>query len=282
MALPLDKLGAKFDVGSSILSAEKAREYALATNDGNALYATGRYAPPVFGVVPTWSAMVAAVEGVVPPDAQKRIVHGERDMHFHAPLIPGMRLHSESEAHSWRVGSSSTRYTIRIISRDDSGNLVLDQYVTMFIQKENTGESAGPDKPDHGFPDAARANELCLRSCHIDADQTYRYRDASGDNMPIHIDDAFAKRVGLPGIIVHGLCTMAMNGHAVIDGLAGGDPARLKRLAVRWSKHVLPGTDLVTRIYDGGTDGDRRILAFESTSEGSLVVTNGRAEILTA
>ena len=49
---------------------------------------------------------------------------------------------------------------------------------------------------------------------HVDDDQTFRYRDASGDQMPIHVDEDFAKNVGLPGIIAHGLCTMAMTSQA--------------------------------------------------------------------
>ena len=75
----------------------------------------------------------------------------------------------------------------------------------------------------------------------IDTDQTYRYAEASGDNMPIHLDEEIAKSVGLPGIIIHGLCTMAFTSWAAIQAVAGGDPTRLKRLAVRFSRPVLPG-----------------------------------------
>ncbi len=49
--------------------------------------------------------------------------------------------------------------------------------------------------------------------------------------MPIHLDDALAKSVGLPGIIVHGLCTMAFTSWAVVQSVAAGDSTRLKRLA---------------------------------------------------
>ena len=113
---------------------------------------------------------------------------------------------------------------------------------------------------------------------HVDDDQTYRYRDASGDTMPIHVDDDFAKSVGLPGIIVHGLCTMAMCSQAVVKTVAGGDPSRLKRLAVRFSKPVLPGNDIVTTVYELG-DG---AYAFEATSAGATVIKDGRAEVAPA
>src|SRR5204862_7909280 len=121
-----------------------------------------------------------------------------------------------------------------------------------FIPGMSDGEAAGPDKPDHSFPASARANSVGEFSTHVDDDQTFRYRDASGDQMPIHVDDDFAKQVGLPGIIAHGLCTMAMTSQAAVKPVGGGRPSRLQRLAVRFAKPVFPGNDVVTTIYDGG------------------------------
>jgi acyl dehydratase len=114
---------------------------------------------------------------------------------------------------------------------------------------------------------------------HVDDDQTFRYRDASGDTMPIHVDDAFAKSVGLPGIIAHGLCTMAMTSQAVVKLGADGDPSRLRRLAVRFAGNVFPGDDVTTTVYDAGTADGRRVYAFEATSRGDRVITHGRADV---
>src|SRR5207302_10017226 len=160
---------------------------------------------------------------------------------------------------------SGTRLTARVISTNDDGAPVVEQYFTTFIRGMSDGESGGPEKPDHRFPKGARDKKVAEFAVHVDDDQTYRYRDASGDMMPIQVDDAFAKSVGLPGIIVHGLCTMAMCSQAVVKTVAGGDPGRLRRLAVRFSKPVLPGNDVVTTIYDIGNGA----YAFEATSAGS-------------
>jgi acyl dehydratase len=111
----------------------------------------------------------------------------------------------------------------------------------------------------------------------FDADQTFRYAEASGDPVPIHLDDAAARAVGLPGIIIHGLCTMAFCGRAVIDSVAGGDPARLARLAVKFSRPVLPGQEIRVRIYAAEADG---AYGFEAlNAEGQAVVKDGRAEL---
>ncbi|HTY54432.1 MAG TPA: MaoC/PaaZ C-terminal domain-containing protein, partial [Candidatus Binataceae bacterium] len=112
------------------------------------------------------------------------------------------------------------------------------------------------------------------------ADQTFRYAEASGDLNPIHVDENVARMAGLPGIIVHGLCTMAFTSKVIIDNLCGGDPARLKRLRVRFARPVFPGQTITTKVWqDGATDG-RRVYAYETYNpEGRAVIRDGVAEV---
>jgi acyl dehydratase len=280
VALPVESLGTTYEPQTTEIDGARAQQYAAATNDDNPAYSAGKVAPPVFGVVPTWGAMGAAA-AIIPAEAAMFIVHGEQDMHFEQPLVPGRSITTTGESYSIRVGGSGTRYTVKVVSNDtETGEPVLTQYVTLFIRGMSDGESGGPDKPDHDFPADARERKVGELSVHVDEDQTYRYRDASGDMMPIHIDDDFAKSVGLPGIIAHGLCTMAMCSQAVIKTVADGDPTRLKRLAVRFAANVFPGNDVDTVIYDAGTSDDgNKVYAFEATSNGDVVIKNGLAEV---
>ena len=281
MALPLDKLGTTYGPTTTVIEADRARAYAAATNDPNPAYEAGKVAPPVFGVVPVWPTMFEAVGAVVPPEAAMFIVHGEQDMHFHQPLVPGRSLTTTAEAFSARVGGSGTRFTVKVTSDDtDTGEPVLTQYVTLFVRGMSDGESGGPDKPGHDFPESARADAVGTHSVHVDDDQTFRYRDASGDTMPIHVDEDFAKSVGLPGIIAHGLCTMAMCSQSVIATVAAGDPTRLRRLAVRFAANVFPGHDVETSIYDAGERDGVKVYAFEAASQGEIVVKHGLAEVV--
>jgi acyl dehydratase len=280
MALPIEKLGTTYDPVTTVIDPDRAKAYAAATNDLNPAYTSGKYAPPVFGVVPTWNQMLVASADIIPPEALMFIVHGEQDMHFHQPLVPGASLTTTSEAFAIRVGSSGSRLVVKVESVDASQTPVLTQYVTIFVRGLSDGESAGPEKPGHDFPEDARANKVGSHTIHVDDDQTFRYRDASGDEMPIHLDDAVAKSVGLPGIIAHGLCTMAMCSQAVIALTADGDPARLKRLAVRFAANVFPGNDVEVDVFDAGTTSSGlRAYAFEATSAGAIVVKNGWAEV---
>lgn len=276
MAVDLSKLGVSSDPVEFQVTAERAKQYAEATNDANPRYQSGEYAPPVFAVVPAFDALSGQSAGLIPSDYLMFIVHGEQDMHFHQPLRPGMKLSTTATPISVRVGGSGTRLVSRADSLDADGNPVVTQYFTIFVRGMADGESAGPDKPEHDFPESAREKPFGdPYVVHVDDDQTYRYRDASGDLMPIHLDDAFAKSVGLPGIIAHGLCTMAMCSQAVVERACGGDPSKLARLAVRFAANVFPGNDVEVQLYEAGDDA----YAFEATSAGAVVIKNGRAEV---
>ncbi len=288
MALPIDRLGTRYESPAETVDQDRVMAYAAATNDTNAAYETGRYAPPMFGAVPTWKVLRRAVGDVVPPDRRPLMVHGEQDMFFHRPLAPGMRVAATAVVHSVRVGPSGTRCTIRTTTRDqDSGRPVSEQYATMFVKGMTGGGSGGPDKPVHTFPESARHHRVGQGSFPVDLDQTYRYRDASGDGTAIHVDEAAARGAGLPGVVVHGLCTMAMAGRAALAVVADGDPGRLRRLAARFSGVVLPGSHVVTTVHrlpsgvgsSAGAPPGQEAYAFEAHSEGRLVVADGRAEV---
>lgn len=71
---------------------------------------------------------------------------------------------------------------------------------------------------------------------------TARYAGASGDFNPIHLDDEFARSVGLPGRILHGLYTMALVARAQTDALGG--PEHLKRLSVQFRGAAVPEEEI--------------------------------------
>jgi acyl dehydratase len=98
--------------------------------------------------------------------------------------------------------------------------------------------------------------------------------------MQIHLDDEFAKSVGLPGIIIHGLCTMAFTSVAAIESFTPDDPSRLRRLAVRFASIALPEQTITTRFWEAGERDGRRAYAYETTSDAdAVVIKDGWAEI---
>jgi 3-hydroxybutyryl-CoA dehydratase len=99
------------------------------------------------------------------------------------------------------------------------------------------------------------------------------YAAASGDFNPIHIDKEIAQMVGLPGNILHGMCTMAWAVEAAIDAL-GGDPGSLKHIKVRFSRPVKID-DTVTLT---ATVADKRVEIKAVDQEGNDVLKNTVAE----
>ena len=139
----------------------------------------------------------------------------------------------------------------------------------------------GDVAPGHSFDEALRAREPAAEVFQtFDADQTFRYAQASGDPMQIHLDEQFAKAVGLPGIIIHGLCTMAFTSVAVIGRACPEDPSRLRRLAVRFARIMQPEQTITTRIWEAGERDGRSLYAYETSADtGDLVIKDGLAEV---
>jgi acyl dehydratase len=147
---------------------------------------------------------------------------------------------------------------------------------TIFIRGAVRGAPAAEARP----PEPERGEPMVVVSQTIDKDQTFRYAEASGDRNPIHVDENVAKMAGLPGIIVHGLCTMAFTSRVMIDKLCGGDPTRLKRLHVRFTKPVLPGQTITTKVWRDGERASRSLFGYETWNpDGQAVIKSGIAEV---
>jgi acyl dehydratase len=275
MALPFDAIGTEVPEIVTTVDPERALAYAAATNDENPVYREGRLAPPLFAVVPTVDLMAHMLLTFVPEEHLLTLLHGEQDMFFHQPLLQGMTLHGRGVAQSTRVGSTGTRLVIRLDFDDDAGAPVVEQYFTLFLRGLTEGPDLGPDTPPHVLPPEARANVVATVVMHVDDDQTFRYRAVSGDPNPIHFDEAVAKAAGLPGIIVHGLCTLAMASRAIVETQCDGDPGRLARIAARFTAPAFPGNDLTVTVFGLG-DGR---FGYEAESGGVVVLTNGLAEV---
>ena len=106
----------------------------------------------------------------------------------------------------------------------------------------------------------------------------HRYAGASGDFNPIHIDVDFAKQVGLPSNILHGLYTMAQVARANVNA-AGGDPRSLRRLSVQFRGMGFPEQELtVTASVKAVEDGVATIQT-EAEQDGRRIIRKGEAEV---
>lgn len=284
MGFALDKLDVWTADEEFKVEADRTTAYAAATNDPIAEHTDGSLAPPIFAVVPIWDALAKATAEVCPPEYMLQVVHGEQDIRWRRPVRPGETLLSRAAPVGVHVKPSGRTVVIKLETRDADGDLVIEQHAVTFFRGIADGDGAGLEAPTHRLDDAAKSTEpVATVTQTLDLDQTKRYAEASGDFMPIHLDDDVARSVGLPGIIIHGLCTMAFTSWGVIGAVADSDPTRLRRLAVRFSKPVLPGQDITTRIWEISNADGVTTYGFETTNpDGDLVVKDGLAEIASA
>jgi len=100
-------------------------------------------------------------------------------------------------------------------------------------------------------------------------EQIAAYAEASGDRNPIHLDDDFARSVGLPGVIAHGMLQMGLLARVA------GEPRRLRRLSCRFAGMVRPGDTIAFR----GEEREGRVELSASNQDGEPVLTKATAEL---
>ncbi len=106
---------------------------------------------------------------------------------------------------------------------------------------------------------------------------TVRYAGASGDFNPIHTDEEFARSVGLPGRILHGLYTMALVARAQTE--AAGGPQTLKRLAVQFRGMGVPEQEVTVTGTVREAAGGRIVVDTVAEQSGRKIIRNATAEL---
>ncbi len=107
---------------------------------------------------------------------------------------------------------------------------------------------------------------------------TVRYAGASGDFNPIHIDEQYAREVGLPGRILHGLWTMAQVARAHTE--AAGGPQGLRRLSVQFRGMGVLGEPITVRGTVEELDSGIALVHSEAEQSGNRIIRNAEAEVL--
>ena len=265
-------IGKTFAPATYAVGREKVREYAHAVGETDALYldvdaarAAGYadvVAPPMFAVVyslpAVWPALFDEEVGI----DFARMVHGGQAVRVGPGRRGRRRDHDDGEPQG-RLRAPRQR-VLRL--RVGVGERARRDGLHRPVVEHRAGRLMQP------------GDELAPLSVTPDKYLTVRYAGASGDFNPIHIDEEFARAVGLPGRILHGLYTMAQVARAHTE--AGGGPASLKRLSVQFRGMGVPEVELavtgtVTEVRDDG------VVVTESSCEqdGKRIIRNAEAEL---
>jgi len=211
-------------------------------------------APPLFPVRHYNKAMEKIVTNSDLGIDMNRLLFGEMTMNFHRLVRPKDLI--AAKARIDRIEEKSSGQILRVsLMLMCEGESICDGEAGLFIRYNKHNSF----KKFKSSASAAKNNDTMDSSAwtmkHSEAvaeNQSLLFADAGNDPNPIHTDPAFAKAVGLPGIILHGLCTMAFCGRALIAEIAAGDATKLASLSVRFEKPVIPGQSIQTQAIASG------------------------------
>jgi acyl dehydratase len=208
----------------------------------------------------------------------RRMLHGEQFLRVHRPLPPSGALvgkHKVDEIFDKGADKGAVLLLSRRLYDQASGELVAEVAMSLFLRGNGGfgGRTDGQPKP-HVVPDDRAADatlDLVTRP-----EQAALYRLAGADPNPVHIDAEVARRAGFERPILHGLCTYGVAGRAVLKLLCGNEPARLRRLDVRFASPVYPGETLRTRVWREGPG--RAGFQVQVVEREQLVLSHGLVE----
>jgi len=207
----------------------------------------------------------------------KKVLHGEQGLRLHEPLpaagtVVGMTRIDEIVDKG--AGKGALVYSTREIRDKASGKLLAEVASVGFLRGDGGfGGPAGVPRKTQAIPERAPDASVEIKTLPQSA-LIYRL---SGDFNPLHADPEVARAAGFERPILHGLCTYGVAGHALLKLVCDYDPARLKRMDVRFSAPVYPGETIRTEIW---SEGDGRLAFRCAVPERNIVVlNNGYAEL---
>ena len=124
-------------------------------------------------------------------------------------------------------------------------------------------------------------HEFTEKTLTVNRSDLKRYADASGDQNPIHQDEAFAQSVGLPNVIAHGMYTMALAGEALRSWV--GSEKMIREFTTRFAKPVIvPAGADVPLVFGGkvsAVEGNQVTIDVTATCNGVKVLTQTKARV---
>ncbi len=204
------------------------------------------------------------------------ILHGEQDILFHNPIpAEGTLITEGATTHIYDKGAEKGALVVAEADTfHNNGQKLFTNYFTLFCRKDGGfGGEPGPTLTVE-FPERSPDFE---EHAAPSPDQPLLYR-LSGDIFQLHADPEFAKASGFEMPIMHGLCTHGYACRAVIKHLFPGEPERMRRFRVRFSKTLYPGVPIITQIWK--MDDGSAFFKVINRENGETVIDGGIVEWL--
>jgi acyl dehydratase len=250
----------------------------VAPDDLKFVYEEGLVALPTMAVTlapgPFW--MQDPETGI----AWQKILHGEQMLTVHRPLPPSctvISLNSIDDIYDKGADKGAVMYLTRKLFDQANGELLMTVRSSAFMRGNGGfgGKTDGAPQP-HPVPSDRPPDSVLDLATRPEQAVLYRL---SGDYNPLHIDPAVARAGGFERPILHGLCSYGIAGRAVLKLLCDNEPARLKRLDVRFASPAYPGETIRTEVWR--ESGGRAAFRARVVERDVVIINNGLAEFVT-
>jgi 3-hydroxyacyl-CoA dehydrogenase/3a,7a,12a-trihydroxy-5b-cholest-24-enoyl-CoA hydratase len=235
-------------------------------------YENGLKALPTFGVVPSFPALMGLMNLPGLSFNPMMLLHGEQYLEIvQRPIPTSANVISKARVKAIYDKGKGALIVLEVTTTQDDGTVLFKNEFGVFLRGEGGfGGEAGP-APGNDAP--SRAPDAVVELPTM-THQALLYR-LSGDKNPLHADPGFASMGGFSKPILHGLCTFANVGRAVIQACAGDDPTRFRSIKVRFVRPVMPGDTITVQMW---RDSDHDVLV-QATAGGHAVISNAKVTL---
>jgi 3-hydroxyacyl-CoA dehydrogenase/3a,7a,12a-trihydroxy-5b-cholest-24-enoyl-CoA hydratase len=237
-------------------------------------FENGLKALPTFGVVPAFPALMGLMSVPGISFNPMMLLHGEQYLEVvKRPIPTSATTTSAGKIKALYDKGKGALVVIEVTTTSSDGTPIFKNEFGIFLRGEGGfGGEAGPG-PGNEPPD--RAPDAVVETRTV-PHQALLYR-LSGDKNPLHADPGFAKLGGFDRPILHGLCTFANVGRAVIQACAGDDPTRFRSIRVRFVRPVMPGETIVTEMWNAGKG--EVIVRAKTKPNDTVVISNAKVTL---
>ena len=212
---------------------------------------SGPAAHPLFAVGYEWPLAIALRESVIGDAIAPFSVHATHDLVIHRPPRAGDRLSTTAHVVDVRPVKAGSLVVVRLDTVDGAGAPVTTTHYGSIYR----GVACDGTRAPAPSPSTTRVVQRWEERVEISGQLAHVYTECARIWNPIHTDVAVARAAGLPGLILHGTATLALAVSRVVNHDLGGDPARVRGLAVRFTGMVpMPSTMTVRGYEDNATE----------------------------
>lgn len=262
--------------------------YAAATGDDNPVYfdderADGIVAPPMFAVAATWPIIENLPQYLETSDFPREIlltqVHYSEHIRFHRPIRPEDELTIKGHIAAILPHRAGTHIVTRFDAFDRNEKPVFSEHTGAMMRGVACSGGGKGEANLPGTPERVEGGRPQWQSrIKIDPLLPFVYDGCTHIVFPIHTSKKFARKVGLPGIILQGTATLALAARELIKREAAANPLRLKEIYGRFSGMVLPGSDIHLKVYKNDSGAAVGQIFFDViNAEGKKAIRGGYA-----